>query len=351
MKKSFGYYIYLSIIVLLALEILLRIFGINETYSESIGQSYQSYFNIVSKNYYQTWRSNDTFVLDHKDFKYNYITNEIGLREISIDSFKKKSSDTFRILTLGDSFTEGVGAPYDSTFPYLLEKKLQLKNLNCKVYNAGASGSDPFFNYVFYKDKLKNLNPHLIIIAINSSDINDYFFRGGMERFQNNFTVKTKKGPRYETLYKHSYIFRLLIVNILRKKKQMFISDAEYKTIIKDFSQDFLKLMSDFEKKMGDYTCLLIVAFPAPSESKNSYIRKNIIIKKTFEQLLSESQSNNIYVKSLFPEFNALINKHNFYDFTFKNDGHFNSNGYEHFASYLLPGIDSLIRFKETQSN
>jgi len=52
------------------------------------------------------------------------------------------------------------------------------------------------------------MKPHLVIECINTSDILDVIKRGGNERFNDDGTTSGKVGPRWELIYKYSYVFR-----------------------------------------------------------------------------------------------------------------------------------------------
>lgn len=319
--------------------------SINQTYTESIGQGYQSYFDYITENYYSTPPPNYTFVLDHKDFKYTYTTNELGLREISVDSFLTKSESGFRILSFGDSFTEGVGASYENSWPRHLERKIQAQNINASIFNAGVNGSDPFFQYVIFRDKLTELNPDLVILTLNFSDISDFYFRRGMERFQDDGKVINRSGPWFEFIYKYSYISRFIIIDILRKKPQLFITEKEYEKVADEFIFSTIKLVEEFKKLLSKNGKVLVVIFPSPAEALNAKDKSNITLEGKLNKLLEQVYSENVDTLSLFPQYEALINSDNYYNYTFKNNGHFNSKGYEIMAEYIFETIhrDSLL--------
>jgi len=344
LRNNKVYLIFLLVFSIIAFEIILRVGGHNETYSESIGQEYQNYFNRVSNNYYQTWKANDTFTLDHKDFKFFYQTNELGVREISSDSFLKKSKNSYRIITLGDSFTEGVGAPYDSSYPRLLENYLQQRDTGIYVFNAGSSGSDPFFSYALYRNKLKKINASLIIVTINFSDIDDFFYRGGMERFRDNGTVVNRSGPWFEPLYGYSFIIRFIVVDIFGMKPQLLVSQSKYEAMMEDFKEKAIALFKNFKATLPQNCKLLVVVFPPPSAAVYKNESTNIKAQKILNDILAELSAADIDTLNLFPHFEAIINDYNLHEFTYENDGHFNPKGYHYFASFVLAKADSLLK-------
>ncbi|MDP6909482.1 MAG: hypothetical protein QF371_08250, partial [Flavobacteriales bacterium] len=139
------------VIPLLIAETYLRIQGDLSTYSEKIGRGYESYYGQTFKDSLWRYEKDATVVTDHGEFSYTNHSNELGIFEKTTFI---KDTDNLRIITLGDSFTEGIGAPYDSAWPRALEARISEllpKHRNVQVYNAGVSGSDPILNYMMLK--------------------------------------------------------------------------------------------------------------------------------------------------------------------------------------------------------
>ncbi len=67
--------------------------------------------------------------------------NNLGFRDPR-DYELKKPAGTFRILVFGDSVTFGHGAVYETTYPYLLEGKLEAwrPDVRWEVWNLGVPG-------------------------------------------------------------------------------------------------------------------------------------------------------------------------------------------------------------------
>ncbi len=196
---------------LVTLEIGLRITGQFKTYAERNAGKYISYWSKArATTWYHNWRPNELIQYNNKEFKYSYPANSLGLREIEY----VKNVDKSLVITIGDSFTEGDGAPYEGAYPRHLEQLLNDRAEKVKpasVYNAGVCGSDVWFSYTLIRDKLLAYHPDLIIVAINTSDINDLFIRGGKERFQPNMNVKYKNGPWFKELFRISHIVRGIV--------------------------------------------------------------------------------------------------------------------------------------------
>lgn len=153
----------------------------------------------------------------YQEFSHLRVTNRLGLAEQDIPP--TKAPGEFRILALGDSFTEGVGTVYDSTWAKAFQRKLSATWPDNRIttFNAGILGSDPFFEYTLLRERLSDLQLDLVIVAINGSDIDDIIMRGGMERFHpDGSTVYRMAAPSWEWLYGISFIFRHYVHDVLR---------------------------------------------------------------------------------------------------------------------------------------
>lgn len=93
---------------------------------------------------------------DFTDFKK---INSFGLRD---DEFTNKT-DKYRIIAVGDSFTEGIGVERSSSYPEILQSLLGQKKVDTEVINAGVSGYSPDQEYRFIIEKLSDFKPNLII--------------------------------------------------------------------------------------------------------------------------------------------------------------------------------------------
>ncbi len=145
------------------------------------------------------------------EFTYTYQYNKEGLRDTNWPI--EKGINEFRILALGDSFTEGDAAPADSTWLKSMEQKLQTsyKNIQITTINGGISGSDIVYELLLLKRKLLKYTPDLVILSLNSTDIGDIIYRGCENRFLPDNTLKFNDPPWWEPFYGISYIVRHIL--------------------------------------------------------------------------------------------------------------------------------------------
>lgn len=144
------------------------------------------------------------------DFSATYCFNNLGLRGRPLVPGEK--SPGFRILALGDSFTEGVGADDQFTWPARLEALLrQHRRADSEVLNAGVSGSYPPCEAEVFAELEPLVHPDMVLLAVNMSDINDFILHSGYRSADGTFLPVSSRGPDWEWLYGTSYLFRALV--------------------------------------------------------------------------------------------------------------------------------------------
>jgi hypothetical protein len=246
--RTASYIVIILISVILLAEVYLRVTGKYRVFSEMNGRSFYTEYGQHNDTWFHTRPPNDTFVSTGPDFHYRYIINNLGFRDKIYDTLK--SSSTYRILVTGDSFAEGEGSPYDSTWPRTMEKYLRENGIHAEVIDAGVAGSDIIYDYVFYRDKLKQFHPDLVIASLNSSDYQDYITRGGMERFKKDGTTQYRPAPWYLFFYRHSLFARALLHKLCGFNiTGLFLSYYDYNKSVDSTDMVFSKIFCDYKKE------------------------------------------------------------------------------------------------------
>lgn len=189
------------------------------------------------------------------EYQHVHYYNELGLREAGLDSFMQ--DDRFLIIGLGDSFTEGIGTPADSTWPAIAEQVIseQCQKLDAVIFNAGMAGSDVFYQYKLLDSLLKyDLRPAVVVVSLNTSDLVDVIIRGGKKRFDEDGDVVYNKGPWWEYFHASNYYIRVFVHealkynHLLKPHKVMpgLKKEAEQK-IIKLIRQDYTRLAEAYQ--------------------------------------------------------------------------------------------------------
>lgn len=197
-------------------ELFLR-YGLDryDTYSERNGSfNYRSPHLKPPRTWFLTHEPNVPIHRQRPEFVHAREVNSLGLSEREIATVKEP--DEYRIVVLGDSFTEGLGAPYESSWPRVLERKLaSATTRRITVINAGIIASDVCFEYILLREKLLALGPDMVIVAINNTDVADVVQRGGMERFrEDGTTVYASQAPSWEWLFGISYLTRHIVLDL-----------------------------------------------------------------------------------------------------------------------------------------
>jgi hypothetical protein len=332
MKPNYKRILFQVIFTIIGVEIVLRIFGVRDTYMEKVRLGYVSYYGQTEPTWYHTWPPDKPVKYNEPEIKCSFPGSSLGLREREIPLAKNDSVK--RLFFVGDSFTEGAGVEYPYAMPRYFEKKLDSAAIKAEVFNAGVSGSDPFFEYILLRDKLMPLHPDMVILCINSSDIQDYILRGGMERFNPNGTTVFHKGPWWEPIYHYSRIFRLFVHYVLQydstlvKRSQLKSKTAEAELSIQKCLYQTQRLCQANNVK---FICVLN---PVPRELKKRTVARDI------EDLVPMISPDSLQFINLYPDFRTVMNEANWLAYSLKINGHYNRVGYNLFSDLLFDEIN-----------
>ncbi len=311
-------------LTLIIVEIALRISGLFSTYSEKRTYYYNSMYENNSAEFYIKGREGPTELSYGSEYSFERKPNKEGYSDKDWTIEKKDSC--FRIIAIGDSFTEGDGTHKDSTWLKFIERKTPDENI--EYFNAGLCGSDPIFGYYNLENTLIKYKPDLVILCVNPSDIEDIVIRGGFERFQNEEIV-FKKGPWWEFIYASSHVSRafynLFFDDKLLPKSNPKIENQKSIEIIQNC---LLKFNTFCEKNNCQFIC---VFHPFKLE-----IKKN---QNSFENTMSFCEKNAIVYINLNEYYQNQKVKSNIQQYYWKKDGHHNAKGYELMADGIFEGL------------
>lgn len=301
----------------------LRFLDINRGYNETMTSFYSSGFNndMLNKdpqNPHLFLHEKHSYYIDKKsEFSYVTKTNGEGLRDI--DHPIEKQKDEVRIVCLGNSFTEGIGAPQDSTWSQLLENKLQeICNKKITVFNAGMSGSDPYFEYMLLKEKMLEYKPDFVLVALQVTDFNFYRFRGGFERFTNN-GFQYRKPPSWERLYAVSYVYRFILNNLLNYENKFLQSHDDYLADGLNANRDIENCVNSYyQLSLQENFKLAIVFLDTKGGSRYDFLIKKLKKEGIISVIDLKEYNRNV----------EKISEEDMLQYFWKIDMHCNSNGY-----------------------
>lgn len=274
------------------------------------------------------------------EYTYSASINSLGIRGKEL----QPCDSCVTVLALGDSFTEGVGSPDDSTWVMLLEQKYASDNIYKKVrlINAGISGSDLFFEYKMLEHLFDSFRPQVVILSVNASDIDDYIVRGGFERFSNPQKVVYRKGPWWEYFYSFSFIFRRIVHGVWGLNRNFLTQQQEENLREEAKSAICNAITKEYNNFSAAKNFKLIVVFQPMLEE----LTKN---KMELSLCLQTLRANEISVIDLFPAFKHEIEKlnGNTQNLFWQNDLHYTPTGNVLVASEIFSGskksIDALL--------
>lgn len=325
------------VITLGSVEIGFQITGTTKTYLEKASGEYTSHYSPQDKGWYHVWPIGISHIIKKPEYSYWRPTNSERVGDYEWNRNTRKNE--LRIMALGDSFTEGDGAPYDSSYVTLLKKMLNAQGNSFYVMNAGVLGSDPFFNYVQLRDRLLVYKPDVILQALSTQDLTtDLLLRGGMERFKPNGKLKFTKGPWWEPIYAVSYISRLFF-NVAGYNDLLLKGEPQPEEI----NLMNIKIIDLFKRYSllcrQNHSRLIIILRPLHNEiEQNKY-------DYDFSTILN-AIAGQAEVVDLLPAYCEHIKKSNtrVTDYYWKTDGHHNSAGYELMAKCVYENIAPLLK-------
>jgi lysophospholipase L1-like esterase len=308
---------------------------------------------------------------------YNVFTNSLGFKDAQIREIPLKI-DRKRILLLGDSFTEGVGMPFEKTFAGMVN--LAFKD-SIDILNAGCVSYSPKLYYLKTKYLLeKQLKFDELFVFIDISDIQDETiyesFTSRDETSLNNeilgkeiakyeiklphdtknyntlhgsFSFAINQNKLIDDLNENSFFFHYIYNYKGKETKSVFHEERGYWTvneeIYKKWGAKGVALAQENMKKLVDlcqqnFIKLTIVVYPRPEQIEtNDLDSKQVKIWKQF------AVDNKINFLNFFPNYINEESKKNyqqFYDKYFiKGDVHWNEAGNKIIA-------DSLINYIKT---
>lgn len=326
--------------VAIALAVLAALIGAAEWFVRHSGK-YRTWMERNGGEYYSPYQHHDSWFLlrqvhtkttyNQTEFDYEIRTNSEGLRDR--EHPVAKVPDEFRIVAIGDSFTEGQGAKMDETWPrqlaYMLNATSPAKRV--RVISAGVAGSDPIYSYKLLEERLLKYQPDLVIVAMNESDIIDIVSRGGMERFGADGTVAPPRQPKTEWLFERSHLFRLLVMEFLGYD-WLLLTPRERRELNQDAIDQLADIAGRFQTlgEANDFD-VLVVLHPQLYELRNK--------KTEYAELLPKLEIASVKYVDLADYFRDNVPEDRFEQLYWPTDRHHNAAGYQVLAQGIADAI------------
>jgi lysophospholipase L1-like esterase len=329
---------FLWLIVVLSVlffETYFRIQAYYDTYNEREGLYYQSGFNTRGlKSKSEPWMMysmpGKSYIDRKPEFSYEVAYNKAGFRDVERDTVKR--SGEFRIIALGNSFTEGVGAAADSTWPVFLEKKLRAQcSGNISVFNTGLRGTDPCYEYFLYENRLSKWQPDLVVMCIGPSDVKFILNRGGFERFGADGRLQYKKAPHWEWLYALSHTFRYFVREKMGYNEMLLRTSESMNETGKavGYIEETVHKMMAQTGKRG--TKLLVVFFP----TSDQVVAGKTLFEPAIERL-NKAYPGQVFSMLDYYRLTGTPSPSDVTRYYWPQDGHHNALGYQNFAGGII---------------
>jgi hypothetical protein len=117
-------------------------------------------------------RPNSEFWHTSPDGSWKFVTNAQGFRDFE-DYEYRKTAGVLRILSLGDSHTQGFEVRQERTFSEVIERHLESKGVNAQVLNTGISGFSTAEELAFLENEGIRYEPDIVVLAFFGNDLAD----------------------------------------------------------------------------------------------------------------------------------------------------------------------------------
>jgi lysophospholipase L1-like esterase len=156
-----------TVVILLTAEIIFRVASLDRPSLHTL-QFFEEEVGLLHQDYELFWSNKPN--LNIQMLGVSVRTNSLGLRSPEI---LPKKIDEFRILSLGESTTFGLGVSNSKTYSALMQKSLKKKNpsKNITVINAGVNAYSSFQSIKYLQLRGLKLKPDLILFY---HELNDY---------------------------------------------------------------------------------------------------------------------------------------------------------------------------------
>lgn len=269
------------------------------------------------KSFYENMPNTKETVINPKQEHVIYTINNDGLNE-RFDYEIKKPPNTFRIITLGDSFTFGVYTNTKDNWPEKLEDLLN-KHKFCvptkkiEVINLGVPGYDIAYAVKRFENRGNKYQPDLVIWSLTNNDflqINEVI----VPKFKK-YSISIRKNGQYQKLYEEKGVpypdWSLAYSDTIKELGKNRIADMQ-KRYLKEFN-------AIYQGK------LMIATFPFFDAESREIIKNAFKNKKNFiftDELtdIIHNVKDGVFVYDMHPTLKGYgIMAQDFYEYLVKN--------------------------------
>ncbi|MCI0393136.1 MAG: GDSL-type esterase/lipase family protein [Acidobacteria bacterium] len=135
-------------------------------------------------------RPDTTFWHRSVDGSWKFVTNSKGFRSDSEYSYSKPTG-VLRVISLGDSHTEGFECHQDKTYSSVIQRYLGKRGIKAEVINAGVSGFGTAEALTFLENEGIKYSPDVVVLGYFANDVDDNI-KADLFRLDNGTLVENK---------------------------------------------------------------------------------------------------------------------------------------------------------------
>jgi len=331
---KFLYVLFLGLSAIVLLEVGLRISGVYLTHHEKGSGLMVNEFGLVIENDHLHIGTPGMTICDElPEFNFCCNTNALGFKG---EEWEQKEDES-PVFFVGDSFVEGVGADCRNNLPNYFKNYALADSINVSILNAGISGSDVFYAYKVIEEIVLDFHPSTVMLGINNSDVYEHQVRGGFERFRNDGTTGFKASPVPEKLYKHCHVYRYYLHGLKRLDSYTLTSKANEDNINDQSIRSICEAVTRIDSLCNTSgSQLYVFCYPIP---KLVDLGIRDLQVRTIHNCIKGHDVNSLLLSEDFYAF-ADSASNTFIDLFWRDDAHFNADGYDLFAHILYNALD-----------
>jgi hypothetical protein len=165
-------------------------------------------------------RPNAEFWHTSIDGSWKFVTNSKGFRNTKEFDYKKPAG-TLRVLSLGDSCTQGHEVRQDQTFSAVLERSLNLHKPPAEVINTGVSGFGNDEELVLLENEGFKYNPDVVVLGFFGNDYEDNI-KSGLFALDAQHRLIEKKYEHIPGVKIQNFIYRIPFVQWLSENSYFY---------------------------------------------------------------------------------------------------------------------------------
>jgi hypothetical protein len=165
-------------------------------------------------------RPNAEFWHTSIDGSWQFVINSQGFRNTKEFTYQK-SANIFRVISLGDSETQGHEVRQDLTFSAALERFLNQHKSSVEVINTGVSGFGTAEELVLLENEGFKYNPDVVVLGFYANDFDDNV-RSGLFGLDSQNHLLEKKYEYIPGVHIQNFMYHIPLVNWLGENSYFY---------------------------------------------------------------------------------------------------------------------------------